>query len=884
MTNDTKYGVNAGFFDAINEDRQYSAEDMNRPYRKLISNGVFATPNGETSDELQVFTANEGMNIIVSAGNAFIQDKWFENPSDLIITISQNSEVLPRKDSIIAQVDKTQAGRIGNIVYRQGVASSNPAHPDINTEENIFEIRLADILVSPSCVKITQDLITDCRGSEECPWITSLIKQVDTSTLYAQWQAAYKKYYEDQEAEHDAFFEESKESMQNFCEAEEQAFQTWFQNVQAQLSDDVAGHLLNLINGMDVDLKAHIAQKVTKTDGAHGMRITSKCMIQAQDENGNWFDVANGALSNNELFKPYTVSNIKAVAGKNRIVISWNDPEDKKVTDQESGEVITAKWANTKVVMKTGSYPTNVQDGTLVVDNNERDKYKESGFEITGLNNNTTYYFRFFVYSDLDAVNTDENSKIEAMPTLIKPNGCTNISTKAGNGKITVSWTDPDNSEKDGEVCVWAGTKLVIKQGGYPTSPNDGTLVANSTVKNQYATTGYEITGLDNDVTYYGQLFPYSTDDVYNTDETNRFEATPKSVTVYGVQRQIANSATTWTRIEGGVGLEANATKTGGAVKNDFDNLYPWSDIITVDISANGVVNRRFGDPDFSFTNPIGYIMTYVPEFWYKRVQEDGYEKIYIADAEYEDFSHSEAFYGSRYTAGGSTSVLNSKSGQAPLGSVTPANFRTAAKNIGNNWGLFDIWRISAIQMLYLVEYADYNSQNTLGYGICSGSKTNSGQCDSLGMKSGTLNNDKAHAVIYRGFENIFANVFYFIDGININNRRAYINKNRNTYACDVFSGDYKMLGYINASSDGYVSKLGYDGNYSEVALPTEVSGSSSTHITDQYWQNTGNRVVWFGGYYNGALGCGLWCWYCVNASSYSYSYCCARLLFIEPV
>lgn len=882
MTNDVKYEVNAGFFDALNKDREYSADDMNRPYRKLISSGVFATQSGEASDELQVFATNEGMNIIVSAGEAFIEDKWFENPSDLMLTLSQNLEVLPRIDSIIAQIDKTQAGRTGNIVYRQGIASSNPIHPDINTEENVFELRLADILISPSCTKITQDLITDRRGSEDCPWVTSLIKQVDTSTLYAQWQEAYKQYYKNQEAEHDVFFEESKNNINKFCTDEEQKFKEWFDMIKSQLSEDSAGNLLNLISENNEILKEHIEFNVTKEDGAHGMRITSKCMIQAKDENGNWFDVANGALSNNELFKPYSVSNIKAVAAKNRIVLSWCDPIDKTVTDPNSKEIITAKWANTKVVMKTGSYPNNVQDGTLIIDNYERDKYKETGFEVTGLNNNTTYYFRFFVYSDLDAVNTSEDSKIEATPTLIKPNGCTNISVKAGNGKITVNWTDPDDSEKDGEICTWAGTKLVIKKGSYPTSQNDGILAIDSTVRNQYATAGYEVSGLDNDVTYYCQLFPYSTDNIYNTDETNRFEAMPKSVTVYGIERQISSSDTKWTRIESGSGLEANATKSGGAVKNDFDNLYPWSEIMTVDISANGVVNRRFGDPDFSFTNPIGYIMTYVPKFWYKRVQEDGYERIYIADAEYEDFELSEAFYGSRYTAGGSTSALNSKSGQTPLGSVTPANFRTAAKNIGNNWGLFDIWRISAIQMLYLVEYADYNSQNKLGYGICSGSKTNNGQCDSLGMKSGTLNNDKAHAVIYRGFENIFANVFYFIDGININNHKAYINKNRNTYACDVFSGDYKMLGYTNASASGYPSKLGYDGNYPEVALPTEVSGSDKTYITDYYWR--GGTVVWFGGSYSYGLYCGLWYWYCFNASSYSTSDYCARLLFIAPV
>ena len=243
MESDVKYKVDAGFFDAIDEDRTYSAEDMNRPYRKLISNGVFATPAGTPSDFLQVFAAGNEMNIIVSAGYALIGDKWFEHPSDLMITISQNSEVLPRIDSIVAQVDKTQTGRAGNIVYRRGQASSNPVHPNINTEDDIAEFRLADIRISPSCVEITQNLITDCRGSSECPWVTSLIYQVDTSTLYAQWQEAYKQYYKEQEAEHDAYFEEFKNVMSNFFKQEEKTFDVWFQKMKDQLSEDAAGKL-----------------------------------------------------------------------------------------------------------------------------------------------------------------------------------------------------------------------------------------------------------------------------------------------------------------------------------------------------------------------------------------------------------------------------------------------------------------------------------------------------------------------------------------------------------------------------------------------------------------------------------------------------------------
>ena len=223
---DTKYTVNAGFFGAINKDRAYTADDMNKPYKRLISNGIFATPQGTPSTDLQVFSANDGMNIVVSAGYAIIGDKWFENPSDFMITLSQNAEVLTRIDSIVAQMDKTQAGRVGNIVYRKGNASSNPIHPSINTDEDIVEFRLADIKISPSCVKITQELITDCRGSDECPWITSLIYQVDTSTLYAQWQEAYKKYYEDQEAEHDKYFADFKTMMSDFFNEEENTLET----------------------------------------------------------------------------------------------------------------------------------------------------------------------------------------------------------------------------------------------------------------------------------------------------------------------------------------------------------------------------------------------------------------------------------------------------------------------------------------------------------------------------------------------------------------------------------------------------------------------------------------------------------------------------------
>lgn len=197
---DQTFNVNCGFFDAINKDRLYTADQMNRPYKRLVSNGVFATPAGTPSTDLQVVSAASGMNIICKAGEGIFADKWFENPADLIITVPANTNITPRRDSVIIQVDKRSNGRVGNIVYRTGTPSSNPQPPAIGTVTNVIEYRLANIYVAAGANYIGNDAIVDLRGSSECPWVTHLLKQVDTSTLYNQWREAYQAYY-DQETE-----------------------------------------------------------------------------------------------------------------------------------------------------------------------------------------------------------------------------------------------------------------------------------------------------------------------------------------------------------------------------------------------------------------------------------------------------------------------------------------------------------------------------------------------------------------------------------------------------------------------------------------------------------------------------------------------------------
>lgn len=212
---DQIYGVRCGFFDAVNNDRTYSADDMNKPYNRLVSDGVFAANEGTASTDFQVFAAGNSMNISVSRGAGIVAHKWFESGSTLLITVPANSLLTTRIDSVILQVDNRTTGRIGNVVYRTGTASP----PDINTSSDVVELRVANIAVTPSATTISQENITDLRGSAECPWVAGLIQQLDTSTLWAQFNDAYSRQYEQISANNASYMQAQRQTWEDFIES-----------------------------------------------------------------------------------------------------------------------------------------------------------------------------------------------------------------------------------------------------------------------------------------------------------------------------------------------------------------------------------------------------------------------------------------------------------------------------------------------------------------------------------------------------------------------------------------------------------------------------------------------------------------------------------------
>ena len=208
-----------------------------------------------------------------------------------------------------------------------------------------------------------------------------------------------------------------------------------------------------------------------------------------------------------------------------------------------------------------------------------------------------------------------------------------------------------------------------------------------------------------------------------------------------------------------------------------FDDVLPWSGMEIVDDSEAGKLVK-------------------IPKFWYKWTRDDlvtGDMKLQIADYAASGFYVSPAHadrgdgsgerdyvYVGRYHC--STSDYKSTSGVKPKAGITRAIARSAIANLGTKVWQWDYAMLWTIRMLYLVEYADWNSQAKIGYGCGNNSSTaNTGSTDSMPYHTGTMESSRSAYGVgsqYRYIEGLWGNILDWCDGIYFSSSIVYGIKN----------------------------------------------------------------------------------------------------------
>ena len=279
-------------------------------------------------------------------------------------------------------------------------------------------------------------------------------------------------------------------------------------------------------------------------------------------------------------------------------------------------------------------------------------------------------------------------------------------------------------------------------------------------------------------------------------------------------------------------------------------------------------------------------------------------DKIYLSAFEGSIFDTSAGAYlkADEKVADFATDMLSSIAGAKPASGLTQnltrANVRKLCANRGKGWKSHNIFALTATQWLILIEYASMNAQSVIGQGVSTFTDDGStnmavvtGATSGLGNGSGIDPNagvDGKCSVSYRGEENLWGNIWTWLDKVNIlakGQNEVFVHEIGATVADDTTTG-YKSLGYHWSHSNGYQSAFGIDPEHPELLIPTEASGSD-VFTGNFVWQNytyNGFLVAELGGMWGGGSSCGLcgaWSLYLTNASSNRARYFGGRLLYV---
>lgn len=204
--------IKSYFFNALPNpdgswDREYNADDFANYLNAIVGSGVFPNP----STNLQV-VAGGGMTVVVKTGLGWINGRKMDNTADYSLTLDASDVLLDRIDRIIFYLDADLRGF--GIDVLKGTPATNPVAPDLTRTASRMEYCLAEVRVDRQVSTIAQLDITDTRAdSNVCGWVAGLIQQVDTSTLFIQWQQAYVDFYNQVLVELNEFMETLTETL-----------------------------------------------------------------------------------------------------------------------------------------------------------------------------------------------------------------------------------------------------------------------------------------------------------------------------------------------------------------------------------------------------------------------------------------------------------------------------------------------------------------------------------------------------------------------------------------------------------------------------------------------------------------------------------------------
>lgn len=181
----------SGFFNSVNGDRVYNAQQMSSIFEGLITDGVYEA----VGDKLAV-QPSAGMTIQVASGRGWCKKHWFNNTTAYQMTLEPSDVTLNRWCAVCVRADDTDSVRDAKPTLKYSEYATTPVKPEPENTETVKELILAYVYIKAGATEITASDITDARANEAvCGWVTGLIEQLSSATLWTQWEALFTEWF-----------------------------------------------------------------------------------------------------------------------------------------------------------------------------------------------------------------------------------------------------------------------------------------------------------------------------------------------------------------------------------------------------------------------------------------------------------------------------------------------------------------------------------------------------------------------------------------------------------------------------------------------------------------------------------------------------------------
>lgn len=186
--------VSSGFFNSVNHDRLYDAEQVSSIFDGIIIDGVYEN-YGEAFSVKPYSDANSV--VIIGTGRAWFDHTWTLNDSQFSMALDPPNEMLGRTDAIVIDVNRDQNVRKNSIVYVKGSESTPDNPPELINTELHKQYPICWITrPAGSNVPIKQSEITYLVGTSRCPMVTGILEAQNLENLMAQLDDEFNTWWD----------------------------------------------------------------------------------------------------------------------------------------------------------------------------------------------------------------------------------------------------------------------------------------------------------------------------------------------------------------------------------------------------------------------------------------------------------------------------------------------------------------------------------------------------------------------------------------------------------------------------------------------------------------------------------------------------------------